>query len=185
MVGVFCRRWGVPLIDGGTVRLPRIVGLGRALDLILTGRAVGADEALAMGLANRVVPPGDSRGAAEALAARDRRVPAGLPALGPPLGVRGSRPAGAGRRWRSEFGHGMASLRAEGVAGAHASPPAKAATALSDPARPELSESIRFSSRMFAFRAQTERTRGKPDQDEPASIGSGPLRSTTRNARGS
>jgi enoyl-CoA hydratase len=70
VLGVFCRRWGVPLIDGGTVRLPRIVGLGRALDLILTGRAVHADEALAMGLANRVVPPGESRAAAEALAAQ-------------------------------------------------------------------------------------------------------------------
>ena len=70
VLGVFCRRWGVPLIDGGTVRLPRIVGLGRALDLILTGRPVDADEALAMGLANRVVPPGQSREAAEALAAQ-------------------------------------------------------------------------------------------------------------------
>ncbi len=66
--GVLCRRWGVPLVDGGTLRLPRIVGLGRALDLILTGRAVGAPEALAMGLANRVVPDGTSREAAEALA---------------------------------------------------------------------------------------------------------------------
>ncbi|MET9633607.1 crotonase/enoyl-CoA hydratase family protein [Lentzea sp. NPDC006480] len=58
--GVFCRRWGVPLIDGGTVRLPRIVGLGRALDLILTGRPVAAAEALAMGLVNRVVEPGQA-----------------------------------------------------------------------------------------------------------------------------
>lgn len=58
--GVFCRRWGVPLIDGGTVRLQAIVGLSRALDMIMTGRAVGAQEALAMGLANRVVPKGDS-----------------------------------------------------------------------------------------------------------------------------
>jgi enoyl-CoA hydratase len=66
--GVFCRRWGVPLIDGGTVRLPRIVGMGRAMDMILTGRAVGAEEALAMGLANRIVPNGQSRAAAEALA---------------------------------------------------------------------------------------------------------------------
>ncbi|WP_028477612.1 crotonase/enoyl-CoA hydratase family protein [Nocardia sp. CNY236] len=66
--GVFCRRWGVPLIDGGTVRLPRIVGAGRAMDLILTGRAVDADEALHMGLVNRVVPPGTSRTAAEELA---------------------------------------------------------------------------------------------------------------------
>jgi enoyl-CoA hydratase len=66
--GIYCRRWGVPLIDGGTVRLPRIVGLGRALDLILTGRPVAADEALAIGLANRVVPPGQARAAAEELA---------------------------------------------------------------------------------------------------------------------
>ncbi|GAA1482614.1 crotonase/enoyl-CoA hydratase family protein [Gordonia sinesedis] len=66
--GVFCRRWGVPLIDGGTVRLPRIVGLGRALDLILTGRSVDATEALAMGLANRVVGVGDSLRVAKELA---------------------------------------------------------------------------------------------------------------------
>jgi enoyl-CoA hydratase len=68
--GVFCRRWGVPLIDGGTVRLPRIVGMGRALDLILTGRAVGADEALAMGLANRVVDDGQALAEAQQLARR-------------------------------------------------------------------------------------------------------------------
>jgi enoyl-CoA hydratase len=68
ILGVFCRRWGVPLIDGGTVRLPRIVGLGRALDLVLTGRPVKADEALAMGLASRVVGKGEARAAAESLA---------------------------------------------------------------------------------------------------------------------
>lgn len=66
--GVFCRRWGVPLIDGGTVRLPRVVGLGRALDLILTGRPVDAHEALAMGLATRVVPTGSSLSVARELA---------------------------------------------------------------------------------------------------------------------
>jgi enoyl-CoA hydratase len=68
VMGVFCRRWGVPLIDGGTVRLPRIVGLGRALDLILTGRPVDAAEALSMGLANRVVPKGEAIRAARELA---------------------------------------------------------------------------------------------------------------------
>jgi enoyl-CoA hydratase len=75
VLGVFCRRFGVPLIDGGTVRLPRIVGLGRALDLILTGRPVGAAEAVAMGLATRVVPRGQARAAAEALAAEIARFP--------------------------------------------------------------------------------------------------------------
>jgi enoyl-CoA hydratase len=117
VVGVFCRRWGVPLIDGGTVRLPRIVGLGRALDLILTGRPVGADEALAIGFANRVVPPGRARAAAEELAAE-------LAAL-PQACLRSDRrsvyaaagldePAALAR----EFALGIESLRAEGVAGA-------------------------------------------------------------------
>jgi enoyl-CoA hydratase len=66
--GVYCRRWGVPLIDGGTVRLPRIVGHGVAMDLVLTGRSVDADEALRIGLATRVVPSGTARAEAEALA---------------------------------------------------------------------------------------------------------------------
>jgi enoyl-CoA hydratase len=117
VVGVFCRRWGVPLIDGGTVRLSRIIGLGRALDLILTGRPVGADEALAMGLANRVVAPGEARAAAEALAAEIARFPQAC--------VRSDRRSVYDALGRDEpdalaveFGHGLASMRAEGVAGA-------------------------------------------------------------------
>ena len=110
--GVFCRRWGVPLIDGGTVRLPRIVGQGRALDMILTGRPVGAAEALAIGLANRVVPHGQARAEAEQLAQEIARFPqlclrVDRQALMPPStrtcgrrSGRGGRGGGAGRGGR-------------------------------------------------------------------------------------
>lgn len=75
--GVYCRRWGVPLIDGGTVRLPRLVGQGRALEIIMTGRKVPADEALRIGACEQVVPDGTSREAAERLAADIARFPQG------------------------------------------------------------------------------------------------------------
>jgi enoyl-CoA hydratase len=75
--GVYCRRWGVPLVDGGTVRLPRIVGMGRAMDLILTGRKVDADEAYRIGLCERVVPRGMARAEAERLAHEIARFPQG------------------------------------------------------------------------------------------------------------
>jgi enoyl-CoA hydratase len=75
VLGVFCRRWGVPLIDGGTVRLPRLIGVSRAMDMVLTGRPVGAQEAGRMGLVNRVVPTGTSLAAAQELAATLARLP--------------------------------------------------------------------------------------------------------------
>ena len=117
-LGVFNRRWGVPLIDGGTVRLPAIVGLGRALDLILTGRPVGAREAELIGLANRVVPQGMAREEAEALA----RTIAGFP----PHCVRSDRRsayeslgATLGRALRREHALGIASVATgESLAGA-------------------------------------------------------------------
>ena len=114
VLGVFCRRWGVPLIDGGTVRLPRIVGLGRALDMILTGRAVGAAEALAMGLADRVVPPGRARAAAEALAHEIARCPSSAcAAIG--LRLEGSW-LDQHEAMANEFRHGMTMLAAPNMA---------------------------------------------------------------------
>jgi enoyl-CoA hydratase len=116
-LGVFCRRFGVPLIDGGTVRLPRIVGMGRALDLILTGRSVDADEALRIGLVDRVVDDGQARAAAEALAAEIAAFPQAC--------MRADRRS-AYQQWdlelaealRSEGRGGLAALEAEGIAGA-------------------------------------------------------------------
>lgn len=116
-LGVFCRRWGVPLIDGGTVRLPRLIGHSRAMDLILTGRPVGATEAREFGLVNRVVPAGTARAAAIGLAHQIARMPQTC--------LRGDRRS-ARSQWSddepaalaAEFAIGMESLRADGVAGA-------------------------------------------------------------------
>src|SRR4051812_24534716 len=117
VLGVFCRRWGIPLIDGGTVRLPRLIGLSRALDLILTGRPVHADEALSMGLVNRVVPRGTARQAAEALAQEIARFPQTC--------LRGDRLSAYEQfdlSWidalTNEFNHGLSALGEETSAGA-------------------------------------------------------------------
>jgi enoyl-CoA hydratase len=114
--GVFCRRWGVPLIDGGTVRLPRLIGTSRAMDMILTGRPVGAQEAASIGLANRIVPAGQALAAAQELAAS-------LAAF-PQTCLRSDRASVLDQQGldeqaalAAEFAHGQAALTGEAAAG--------------------------------------------------------------------
>jgi enoyl-CoA hydratase len=115
--GVFCRRWGVPLIDGGTVRLPRLIGTGRAMDLILTGRPVDAAEALAIGLANRVVPPGEALAAAQELAAQLAAFPQTC-MRHDRLSVLDQDGLSEADALDAEFAHGQVSLAADALAGA-------------------------------------------------------------------
>jgi enoyl-CoA hydratase len=117
IAGVFCRRWGIPLIDGGTIRLPRLIGLSRALDLILTGRAIGASEALSIGLVNRVVAKGTARQAAEKLARELAQFPQ--------VCLRGDRRSAYeqfdlsfAEALANEFNHGLRALKEEATAGA-------------------------------------------------------------------
>ncbi len=108
--GVYCRRFGVPLIDGGTVRLPRLIGQSRAMDMILTGRAVGADEALSFGLVNRVVAPGEALAKALELAQDLARFPQAC-MRGDRLSVLEQWGFGEDEAMRGEFSHGMRAVQ--------------------------------------------------------------------------
>ncbi len=116
-LGVFCRRWGVPLIDGGTVRLPRLIGAGRAMDLILTGRAVTVDEAERIGLVHRVVPSGTARQYAEALAAELAAFPQQC-LRNDRLSLLGQQGLDEEEALRQELAYGVRSLAADAGAGA-------------------------------------------------------------------
>ena len=115
--GVFCRRWGVPLIDGGTVRLPRLIGTSRAMDMILTGRPVDAQEAAAIGLANRVVPAGKALAAAQDLAAHLASFPQTC-LRGDRASVLDQEGLGETAALAAEFAHGGRALQGEAGQGA-------------------------------------------------------------------
>ena len=115
--GVYCRRWGVPLIDGGTVRLPRLVGQGRAMEIILTGRKVEADEALRIGACEKVVPEGSVRGHAEAMAHEIARFPQAC-MRADRRSVRLQEGRSLRDAMRKEWYNGTPTFAAEGAAGA-------------------------------------------------------------------
>ncbi|MDX8150168.1 crotonase/enoyl-CoA hydratase family protein [Patulibacter brassicae] len=117
VLGVFCRRWGVPLIDGGTVRLPRLIGTSRAMDLILTGRPVGAEEALAIGLVNRLAEPGGALAAARELALELAAFPQTC-LRGDRLAVLEQEGLDEEAALRAELAHGFRSLASDTLAGA-------------------------------------------------------------------
>jgi enoyl-CoA hydratase len=116
-LGVFCRRWGVPLVDGGTVRLPRLVGTGRAMDLVLTGREVGAEEAHRIGLVDRVVPAGETRRRAEELAHQLSTLPQ-VCLRQDRLSLLEQEGLSEEEALRNELRHGLTSLRAGALEGA-------------------------------------------------------------------
>jgi enoyl-CoA hydratase/carnithine racemase len=115
--GVYCRRWGVPLIDGGTVRLPRIVGVGRAMEIILTGRKVGAEEALRIGACEHVVADGGARGFAEAMAHEIARFPQAC-TRADRRSVYAQQGLSVREAMRKEWYNGLPAFKAEGAAGA-------------------------------------------------------------------